>query len=149
MGITRGLAFVDCRTEGSGSYGAPFYGNDSTEELLVMTFVHGPEGVNFPDDKPAKLRFFLGYVDDLAPSGEDSSDRVVITDEEIERDIQEAYRPLSSPDGVGSRTTLGPYLVVFRRLLGQREVWVETPVYHFSTIANSKKRPARASSMPN
>lgn len=32
-----------------------------------MTFVNGPEGVTFPDDNPAKLRFFLGYVDDSEP----------------------------------------------------------------------------------
>lgn len=41
-----------------------------------MTVVHGPEGVIFPDDKPAKLRFFLGYVDDLAPAREDGSEQV-------------------------------------------------------------------------
>lgn len=40
-----------------------------------MTFVHGPEGVNFPNDKPAKLRFFLGYVDEYAPAT-DGSDKV-------------------------------------------------------------------------
>ena len=65
--------------------------------------------------------------------------QVVITDEEIERDILEAYRPLASPDGVESWTVLGTYSVVFRRSLGQREVWVETPLYHFSTTANAKK----------
>lgn len=69
--------------------------------------------------------------------------QVVITDEEIERDILETYRPLSSPDGVENWTTLGPYSVVFRRLHGQREVWVETwvetPVYHFSSFANAMK----------
>lgn len=41
-----------------------------------MAFVHGPEGVTFPDDKPAKLRFFLGYVDELSPVG-DGSDQVI------------------------------------------------------------------------
>ena len=41
-----------------------------------MTFVHGPEGVTFPQDKPAKLRFFLGYVDDVMPSGESGVDQV-------------------------------------------------------------------------
>ena len=63
--------------------------------------------------------------------------QVVISDEEIERDIVKAYRPLSSQDGVESWTIVGPYSVVFRRLLGQREVWVETPVYHFSNTANA------------
>lgn len=64
---------------------------------------------------------------------------MAITDEEIEHDILEAYRPVSSPDGVEAWTTLGPYSVAFRRLLGQREVWVETPVHHFSVIANAMK----------
>lgn len=41
-----------------------------------MTFVHGPDGVTFPDDKPAKLRFFLGFVDDLAPT-RDGADQVL------------------------------------------------------------------------
>lgn len=36
-----------------------------------MTFVHGPDGVTFPDDKPAKLRFFLGYVDEAVPTADD------------------------------------------------------------------------------
>ena len=65
--------------------------------------------------------------------------QVVITDEEIERDILEVYRPLSSPDGVENWTILGKYSVVFRRRLGQREVWVETPVLHFSVTANAMK----------
>lgn len=42
----------------------------------MVTFVHGPEGVTFADDKPAKLRFFLGIVDDAAPAGVDGSDQV-------------------------------------------------------------------------
>ena len=46
-------------------------GNAPTEEYLAMTFVHGPEGVAFPADGPAKLRFFLGYVDDVVEDGVD------------------------------------------------------------------------------
>lgn len=65
--------------------------------------------------------------------------QVVITDEEIERDVLEVYRPLTSSDGVNNWTTHGPYSVVFRRLRGQREVWVETPVTHFSVKSNAKK----------
>lgn len=61
----------------------------------------------------------------------------VVTDEEIEHDILDTYKPLSSPDGVDNWTCLGPFSVVFRRWLGQREVWVETPVYHFSITANA------------
>ena len=55
---------------------APFCADASIEEYLAMTFVHGPERVSFPADKPAKLRFFLGYVDDVAPAGESGSDEV-------------------------------------------------------------------------
>ncbi|CAM9423661.1 unnamed protein product [Ectocarpus fasciculatus] len=136
MKITRGLAFVDCRTEGSAS--APFYDDVSTEEFLAMTFVHGPEGVTFPENKPAKLRFFLGYVDESTSAGE-RLDQVLVSDEEIERDVLKTYRPLTSPDGVEDWTTLGPYSVIFRRQLGEREVWVETPVNHFSVTANAMK----------
>ncbi|CAM9472731.1 unnamed protein product [Ectocarpus fasciculatus] len=136
MTITRNLAFVDCRTEGSSR--APFYDDTSTEEFLAMTFVHGPEGVTFPEDKPAKLRFFLGYVDESTPAGE-GVDQVAISDEEIERDVLKTYTPLTSPDGVEDWTTLGPYSVMFRRQLGEREVWVETPVNHFSVTANAMK----------
>lgn len=57
---------------------APFCDDASTDEFLAMTFVHGPEGVAFPDDKPAKLRFFLGYVDNVAPGGEDGPDQVIV-----------------------------------------------------------------------
>lgn len=64
---------------------------------------------------------------------------MVVNDEEIERDILEVYRPLSSPDGVENWTTLGAYSVVFRQVLRQREVWVETPVNHFSVTANARK----------
>lgn len=39
-----------------------------------MTFVRGPKQASFRDDKPAKLRFFVGYVDEF-PHG-DGSDRV-------------------------------------------------------------------------
>lgn len=39
-----------------------------------MTFVHGPEQATFQNEKPAKLRFFVGYVDEFAPG--DGSDRV-------------------------------------------------------------------------
>ncbi|CAM9227605.1 unnamed protein product [Ectocarpus sp. 12 AP-2014] len=103
-----------------------------------MTFVQGPEGVTFPEDKPAKLRFFLGYVDESTPAGE-GSDQVAVSDEEIEHDVLQTYRPLTSPDGVEDWTTLGPYSVIFRRPLGEREVWVETPVNHFSVTANAMK----------
>ena len=46
----------------------PPYDDTSTDEFLAMTFVHGPAGVMFSDEKPAKLRFFLGCVDDLVPA---------------------------------------------------------------------------------
>ena len=64
---------------------------------------------------------------------------MAVTDEEIERDVLEAYTPLTSPDGVNNWTKHGSYSVVFRRVLGQREVWVETPVKYFSVKSNAKK----------
>lgn len=33
-------------------------------------------------------------------------------------------------------TALGPYSVIFRPVLGEREVWVETALNHFCTLAN-------------
>lgn len=36
------------------------------EEFLAMTFVAGPEEAMFRDDKPAKLRFFMGYADEFS-----------------------------------------------------------------------------------
>lgn len=42
-----------------------------------MTFVHGPEEASFLNEKPATLRFFVGYVDEFAPG--DGSDRVRVT----------------------------------------------------------------------
>lgn len=39
-----------------------------------MTFVSGPEEASFLNEKPAKLRLFVGHMDDFTP-GEDS-DRV-------------------------------------------------------------------------
>lgn len=30
-----------------------------------MTSIHGPEGAVFRDDKPAKLRFFVGFADEF------------------------------------------------------------------------------------
>ena len=39
-----------------------------------MTFVHGPEEASFLESKPAKLRFFLGYVDEFGPG--DGSNQV-------------------------------------------------------------------------
>lgn len=43
------------------------------------------------------------------------------------------------PDGVEDWTSVGKHSLVLRRLLGQREVWVETPVHHFSVTANAMK----------
>eukprot|EP00752_Nemacystus_decipiens_P015533 g13859.t2 len=136
ISITQRLAFVECRTEGVGR--APFGDGASAEEFLAMTFVNGPEGLSFTDNKPAKLRFFLGCVDDVEPD-EDGSDQDVVADEDIEREILETYRTLSSPDGENNWTTLGSNSVVVRRLDGEREVWLETPVYHFSTITKAMK----------
>lgn len=57
-------------------------------------------------------------------------------DKDIESHILEAYRPLTRPDGHDDWTVLGPYSVVFRLVDGQREVWAETPLKHFSRVAS-------------
>lgn len=53
---------------------APSHGDAFKEEFLAMTFVAGPNQASFLDEKPAKLRFFIGYADEFAPG--DGSDRV-------------------------------------------------------------------------
>ena len=53
---------------------APSHEGGSKEEFLAMTFVDGPEEASFLDERPAKLRFFLGYVDEFAPG--DGSNQV-------------------------------------------------------------------------
>ena len=42
-----------------------------------MTFVHGPKEAVFHEDKPAKLRFFMGYADEFERG--DGSDQVVLS----------------------------------------------------------------------
>lgn len=56
---------------------APFHEDGLKEEFLAMTFVHGPEEASFLDEKPAKLRFFLGYANEFAPG--DGSNQVKVT----------------------------------------------------------------------
>lgn len=34
-------------------------------DLLAMPIVHGPSEAKFNDDRPARLRFFAGYMGDL------------------------------------------------------------------------------------
>lgn len=53
---------------------APSHEDSFKEEFLAMTFVHGPEEASFLETKPAKLHFFLGYVDEFAPG--DGSNQV-------------------------------------------------------------------------
>lgn len=59
-----------------------------------------------------------------------------VEDSDIERYISESYRPLTSPDGQHDWTVMEPYSVVFRLVQGQREVWAETTLNHFSRKAN-------------
>lgn len=56
----------------------------------------------------------------------------MVEESDIEKHILESYRPLTSPDGKHNWTVLEPYIVVFRVVEEQREVWVATPVNHFS-----------------
>eukprot|EP00903_Cladosiphon_okamuranus_P015149 g14007.t2 len=116
--ITQGLAFVDCGS------------NRSDGRMFRDGFILS-----------AGATSSFSNAQELLPVACQAAflPRMVTTDEEIERDILETYRPLTSPDGVDNWTALGKYLVVFLRLLGQREVWVETPVCHFSAEANAIK----------
>ena len=60
-------------------------------------------------------------------------------DEAIKKTVREWYTPLSSPDGEGDWVSLGPYAVKYRHEGKDREVWVETPLRHFSEVANGFK----------
>eukprot|EP00752_Nemacystus_decipiens_P016266 g14546.t1 len=135
VSVSPRLQFVKCRTEGPVS--APSHGQDFNEDFLAMTFVDGPEEAKFSADKPAKLRFFVGYVDEFEP--EDDSDRE-IDQNEIEKQVLAKYRPLTSPDGEKHWEALPPYSVLFPRpVLGDREVWVETALKDFCTVSHSVK----------
>ncbi|CAN0080015.1 unnamed protein product [Ectocarpus fasciculatus] len=127
------LQIVTCRTEGS--VRAPSHEASHDEEFLAMTFVRGPEEASFLDEKPAKLRFFVGYVDEFVP--EDGSDGV-LDNEGIKKYVLETYKPLTSPNGVENWTVLGQYTVLFPPpVLGEPEVWVETDLHHFCFLANA------------
>lgn len=66
-----------------------------------------------------------------------------LDDQDIKNFVFETYRPLTSPNGADGWTVMGAYSV---RLpppsasghLG-REVWVETALLHFCTVANGVK----------
>lgn len=60
----------------------------------------------------------------------------MVDDKDIEKYILEMYRPLTSPNGADDWTVQGRYSVVFHPGNGDREVWVETALYHFCTVAN-------------
>lgn len=46
-----------------------------------MTFVDGPEETSFRDEKPAKIRFFMGYADEFARAdGSDQASRGAVAD---------------------------------------------------------------------
>ncbi|CAM9675081.1 unnamed protein product [Scytosiphon promiscuus] len=132
--ITPSVKFVACGT--GGTCRAPFRDGSHSEEFVAMTFVHGPEEATFRSDRPAKLRFFMGFADEFASS--ETPDEVV-TDETIERHIVESYRPLTSPDGESNWAVLGLYSVVFRLVNGRREIWAETPLNHFCEVAHGVK----------
>lgn len=45
---------------------ATLHEDDLSEEFLITAVIGGPDEVSFLKEKPAKLRFFVGYVDELA-----------------------------------------------------------------------------------
>lgn len=63
----------------------------------------------------------------------------IVSDKDIEKYVLEVYRPLTSPNGAEHWTVLGPYTVIFRPVLGEREVWVEVALSHFCTVTHGVK----------
>lgn len=53
---------------------------DGDEDLLLMSIVHGPSEAKFKDDKPARLRFLVGYLKDIKSEiqGESEVSRVIV-----------------------------------------------------------------------
>eukprot|EP00903_Cladosiphon_okamuranus_P021121 g19402.t1 len=62
-----------------------------------------------------------------------------VDDADIETYVMNRTDPLASPDGKQDWTVMEPYSVVFRLVQGQREVWVETTLRHYSTDANGSR----------
>ncbi|CAM9496040.1 unnamed protein product [Ectocarpus sp. 13 AM-2016] len=119
------LQIVECPAEGSSR--ALSDEEDVKEEFLITAVIGGPEEVSFRKEKPAKLRFFVGYVDEIA------SEHDLIDNEDIKKYVLETYRPLTSPDGKGNWTNMQPFSVLFPPSVdGKRGVWVETTLHHFS-----------------
>lgn len=58
---------------------APFHDGTPAEEFMAMTFVHGPEEAIFRDDRPARLRFFMGFADEFACSETPDEARIETT----------------------------------------------------------------------
>lgn len=47
---------------------------DDSLDLLAMPIVHGPSEAKFNDERPARLRFFAGYLGDLQNEIEEESE---------------------------------------------------------------------------
>lgn len=69
----------------------------------------------------------------------------VVDEKDIEKYVLEMYRPVTSPNGMDSWTVLDPFSVLFPPpVAGDREVWVETALFHFCTVAFAMKVAASA-----
>ncbi|CAN0500557.1 unnamed protein product, partial [Ectocarpus sp. 12 AP-2014] len=126
------LQIVECPAEGSSRDLSDE--EDVKEEFLITAVIGGPEEVSFLKERPAKLRFFVGYVDEIA------SEHDLIGNEDIKKYVLETYRPLTSPDGKENWTNMQPFSVLFPPSVdGKRGVWVETTLHHFSFKAIAMK----------
>lgn len=61
-------------------------------------------------------------------------------DKIIDWTVRKWYMPLSSPDGTRDWVPLGYYDFKFRHEGKGREVWVETPLQHFSLVAHGLRQ---------
>lgn len=61
-------------------------------------------------------------------------------EDDIKKYVLDTYRPLTSPDGKGNWTNMQPFSVLFSPYVdGERGVWVETTLSHFSFKAIATK----------
>ncbi|CAM9542120.1 unnamed protein product [Ectocarpus sp. 13 AM-2016] len=112
----------------------------SAKAFLAMPIVDGPSSVKFNEEKPAKLRFFVGFLDELTAVDEEQEGGVAEVDN-LEARLRRKYELLVSPDGV--------FWIMQRRFeVEQRshrglrtEIWLETEIYHFSRGALAEVHP--------
>ncbi|CAN0365853.1 unnamed protein product [Ascophyllum nodosum] len=103
----------------------------STLNFLLMPIVHGPSDVTFHPDRPAKLRYFVGNLEDLQDEirGDGGGDCSLGA---VAEHLRQVYEPLISADREKWRM-LPPFQTIFKKRRNEATgVWLETRLYHFS-----------------